>query len=460
MATKKKETETLGYLGSDAQKRIVKGMIEDRNFFLSIVSSLDPNVFSAGDGTLLRKVVGIAKDYYEQKGICATYTVIEQLMLANARTEIEVEEAKAIIAELKDEKYVDGMETDKEIAFKFFRQQQTIKVLQKGIESLGKNGYEDTTIPKLLDGLTEINKSCSDENDNNPIDLFQSVISETELVHVPTGINVLDTAMNGGIFKKQVGLLIAKTGAGKTTLGTIMCAGAALAGCKVVHIYFEEQPNDIAKKYYAFLTGMYTKDMTTEDGKQKLIAEMKMKRDESKLLRSNIRQKRMPNGSTQVEDIKNYIQHLIGTGFCPDMVFIDYFSCMQTSSDKRNEYNNEWKAAEKSMKKIEQMAYDLDIAVWVAEQTNRQALNNNSPFERLGNVQGSYRITQPASFILYLDRSENRSDMNSANLYMDKCRGCEPKKWENIYLNNGNLKIEMSNAITFEKLAWEDEDER
>ena len=123
---------------------------------------------------------------------------------------------------------------------------------------------------------------------------------------------------------------------------------------------------------------------------------------------------------------------------------------------------NEFQALERSMKRIESFAQEDDIAIWVAQQTNRDAFKEEtSKNNRIGNVQGSFRITQPASFILYLNR--NSDEKNRANLYLDKCRGCEPKSWENIYLNNGNMEIDLSGCVENEnvdELEWKEDTQK
>ena len=91
------------------------------------------------------------------------------------------------------------------------------------------------------------------------------------------------------------------------------------------------------------------------------------------------------------------------------------------------------------------MAMEFNLAIWAEQQTNRDAFKADTANNRIGNVQGSFRITQPCSFILYLSRASDESgSYNRANLYLDKCRGCQPKSWENIYLNNGTCQINLS----------------
>lgn len=449
----KKNTENLGYIGEQSQYQIVKGLIEDDVYFKQVLPMLNPNAFTV---QLLKQIVGLMKDIWKAKSVHASYNELEILMVEKARTEIEVDEAKGTIAKLKGEELLDGISTAKDVAMRFFAQQETIKVLQKGIEGLAKYGYvEGKTIENILEGLNGIGKVADEDDTCSPMDLFDEIMKSTAVERVCTGVPEIDMAMNGGLPKKNVGLLIAKTGAGKTSLGTIFCAGAAKAGHKVVQIFFEESVEDIAAKHYAYHTGRYTKEFNNQTEKQVVWNELKRDPKIFEALKHNTVLKRMDNGSTTVEDIRDYLCHLTATGFKPDMVFIDYFSCIQTSSDRRIMYGNEVKSGEMAMKKIEQMSNDLDIAIWVAEQTNRMALKKVSDFERMGNIQGNYRITQPAAFIFNLERAEDRTDYNSANLYMDKCRGCEPKQWKNIMLNNGNVQISMKNESN--ELSWEEE---
>lgn len=452
MGAKTKSTADLGFLGMETQVKIVKGLIEDETFFRKVLRSLNPNSFTE---PILRQISGIAKDYYEETGKIATYSDLDIILRNKAKTDIELTENVEYLKSLKSEKYLDGIDSAKEAAETFFKQQEMVKVLQKGIDNLTKNGFTNLSIQHVQESLGKIGQADIDLSMGvSPMDIFDEVLTRNIDEKVKTGVAEIDRAMNGGLPKKSLGLLVAKTGAGKTSLGTIFCAGAAECGFKVIQIFFEEDVDDIAAKHYAYHTGAYTSTINTTADKVALFNKIKENDAKYHGMKDNTILKRMPNGSTTPEDIRNYLKHMIANGFKPDMVFIDYFSCIQTSSDRRIMYGNEWKAAEMAMKKFEQMAYDLDIALWIAEQTNREALAKNTAYDRMGTIQGSFRITQPASFFFYLERGETRDDYNSANLYMDKCRGCSPCEWKNICLNNGNLSISFDGCMDNKNLPW------
>jgi hypothetical protein len=121
---------------------------------------------------------------------------------------------------------------------------------------------------------------------------------------------------------------------------------------------------------------------------------------------------------------------------------------METTSNETLKMQNECQTYERMTKRLESFASDYNIAIWIAQQTNRNGMIATTANQRMGNIQGSFRITQPCSAILYLDRSqENIQDRNKANLYLDKCRGGEPTAWEGIYLNNGTCDIDLSQPV-------------
>ena len=59
---KRKEVKDLGYLGREAQLKIVKALFEDPKLFNEIYPVIEPNYFSEA---ALRTIVGLLKDYYK-----------------------------------------------------------------------------------------------------------------------------------------------------------------------------------------------------------------------------------------------------------------------------------------------------------------------------------------------------------------------------------------------------------
>lgn len=439
----KREKNDFYYLGEGAELRFVKTLLEDGKLFIELNPILKPDMFT---NPTLQVFVKEMKKYYSERGLPASYRDLEYILKDSDIDLVTEAHYKRTYKLLNSEELNDGQSLATEKCIKVLKTKELEKILEKALSTLKDKGYEEEKVIKLQEDLIGLH-STQDDDEVMAIDLLDRVFTDVVDVKVPTGIKELDTQMKGGITKGSLGLLIAGTGVGKTTLGSIMCIGASLNGYKVLHIFFEDLLEDIGRKYYANLTGRYTSEFISKENRRILAKEIMGNEKNKKALTKNLKPKRMKNGETTVEDIQNYIRNLISNGWKPDMVFIDYMSCLKSSSNEVLRMQNEFQALERCMKKLESFAAETNIAIWVAQQTNRDAFKEDTANNRIGNIQGSFRMTQPASFILYLNRNKERNDYNTANLYLDKCRGCEPKSWENILLNNGTCQIDLSDVI-------------
>lgn len=441
MKTKLTDKETLAYLGTNAQYSIVKSLVEDTTLFKQTAEYLNPYAFTEKP---LSVIIKLMTDAYNQNGVTLNYRELGYKLKDKAKDDAEYESFRKAIMTLQDEKTDNGRAVATEIGIRHLKTLEMQRVLSNGLINLKNGGYTEDKMNSTVSQLQDIEKIKVAEDSLTAEELFDMVLSSTAAERVPTGIDAIDKAMNGGLPKGSLGLIIAGTGVGKTTFGSIMTIRMALAGKRVAHIFFEDKLPQIGAKYYAHLTGRWTIEyQNATEEKKKVLAREIMGNKEYREALNRIKPKRMRNGEDRIEDIINHIRHLITSGFKPDAVIIDYLSCVKLTSNQDLAANKEWELLEKGMKKLECFAQDEDIAIWVEQQTNRngcQALTKN---DRIGNVQGSFRVTQPASFIFYLERSDT-DKANLANLYMDKCRECEPTAWLDFAMNNGNCQIDMT----------------
>lgn len=445
MESKKVNKTNLGFVGVKGQMRAVKSIIEDKQLFVQVHPYLNPEAFTE-EG--LKAIIRTLNEYYDTKGMVATYKDLEYLLKGKAKTDEELNDARSILTQLSSENLLEGMDTSTELCVSTLRTIEMERILSNMLRSVKNTGYDAEKVTKLNEQLQILEKNVSDGGVFAG-DLFDSIIDEPVWRKVPTCIPELDEKMNGGLTIGTLGLLIAGTGVGKSTLASIMCCNAALAGFNVVQIFFEDTVNDIGKKHYARLTGRYTSEFQGSDNRAALRDEIYNSHPEAyNALNTRLKLKKMHNGTTTVEDIKAYIKYLkTAQGWKPDMIFIDYIGCMQTSSNQTIAMQNEWQAYERLTKRIESLASDEDCAIWIAQQTNRDGQKSNDTARQgIANVQGSFRITQPCSAILYLDKMG--CEKNTANLKLEKCRGGEPTSWKNIFMNNGTCQIDLSEVDT------------
>lgn len=427
------------YIDEPKQRIVAKGLLEDNKLFSQMHKLIVPNAFGELN---VRLIMGEAMKYYDDKGKVPSYDVLESLMMVKAKNDVEIEEYKSLISHLKDEKLLSDINDFKEIAIKFFKQQETIKISNKMLKSI-EEGYDDNKLRALLDDAKEILVPTDNDLGASPSDFMEEIFNDEDEEKVPTGYFELDAVLGGGLQKGNVGLLAAHTGAGKTTFSTAMAVQAAIQGYNVLQIVFEESEKDIVKKQYACLTKDYVSNMNRKRISESTKAEV---RKWMPIISKKIIIKRLQNTKTTWEEVENYIFNLIMVkNFRPDVIFIDYFDCLKHTTDMRL---TQVQAATRCIKKIDEFAKTHKYAIWVMQQTNRQGAQAATKGDVEGNIQGAFAVQQTTGVNMYLTKSEEEKSANKASLTLKKNRqGCLCT-FESFYFNNGTLQIDMSTATT------------
>ena len=212
MAKQQLDKSNLGYLGIDFQYKLAKVFVEEPKFFEDSVQIIEQNAFTDPN---LRDFVGAMKDYYnETNGLVPSYTLMDTLLRRKAKTEIDVEECTALISKLKFETSSEGEDTIKELAIRFFKQQNLIKVANKILEIAGKG--EIDRYPECQHLLDEASLVGQDDDFGfNIYDMTEKALSNDYTISIPTGIDKLDETLGGGLDKGKLGLIIAPAGFGK-----------------------------------------------------------------------------------------------------------------------------------------------------------------------------------------------------------------------------------------------------
>lgn len=427
------------YIDEPKQRIVAKGLIEDNKLFSQLHKLIVPNAFGELN---VRIMMGEVMKYYDEKGKVPSYDILEILLMEKAKTPIEREEFKSLLNILKEDKILSDLHDMKEHAVRFFKQQETIKLSNKMLQSI-EAGYDDNKLRALLDDAKDILVPTDNDLGASPVDYMEEIFNDEDAEKVPTGYFELDAVLGGGLQKGNVGLLAAHTGAGKTTFSTAMAVQAAIQGYKVLQIVFEESEKDIIKKQYACLTKDYVSNMSRKRISEQTKAEV---RRWMPIVSKNMLIKRLQNTKTTWEEVENYIFNLIMVkNFNPDVIFIDYFDCLKHTTDMRL---TQVQAATRCIKKIDDFAKTHKYAIWVMQQTNRQGAQAATKGDVEGNIQGAFAVQQTTSVNMYLTKSEEEKTTNKATLTLKKNRqGCLCT-FESFYFNNGTLQIDMSTATT------------
>lgn len=461
MGRQKLDKTNLGYLDVSYQYKLVKYFIEDSSFFENMVSIVDPNAFTE---PALRNFVGIIKDKYTTNSVVPSYEMISIIVRSKAKTQIDIEECEALIHKLKFETSYEGNVEVKDIATRFFKQQNMIKVANKILEIAGKGDIDRyDECQKLFEDAT----TAGQEEDFgfSIFDLKEKALSNDYTVSIPTGIKQLDDHVGGGLDKGKLGLLIAPAGFGKTSFTTAINAYAATYKCdmnnnqgyKVLQIYFEDDDVDITRKHFARMTQTEARFMKRLDiANRDEIEEKLMSHPDRDMINKNLRLKHFRSGTKSASDIEVFIKKLINKGFKPDLVTIDYFECVLPEKGG-NSTDSQWAKEGVTMRKFENMAKDLNCAIWIATQGNKDSINSPDVV-RMDQAGGSIMKVQVAQFILSIARALEDIDRNKAVISILKNRsGKSGKIFNNVKFNNGTCTISCDDIEEYDDaLVWQE----
>lgn len=454
------DKSNLGYLDIEFQYKLVKFFIEDAKFFENIVSIVDQNAFT---DPVLRKFVGMIKDCYTKDSVVPSYDMMAIALKARAKTPTDIEECDALVKRLKYETSFEGIIEVKDIATRFFKQQNLIKVANKILEIAGKGELERYEECQRL--MEEAGMAGQDDDFGYGIfELQDKALSNDYTVSIPTGIKMLDETLGGGLDKGKLGLLIAPAGFGKTSFTTAIASHAAAYKCdmnnhlgfKVLQIYFEDDDVDITRKHFSRITQHEARFMKRlDEGERISIANLLNNFPDRAMLDKNLRLKHFRTGTKSASDIEIFVKRLINSGFKPDLITIDYFECI---ASEKGGYasDSEWTREGVTMRKLENMAKDLDCAIWIPTQGSKDSMNSPEVV-RMDQASGSAKKIHVAQVILSIARAMNDIDKNRAVISILKNRsGKSGKIFQDVIFNNGTCTISCDNTIEYDDaLAWE-----
>lgn len=433
----------LGYLGETFQYRLTHEFMENHTFFEDLSSIIDQNMFTDPN---LKTLVGVMKNYYEREGHVPSYDMLEVELRDISHSDKEIETYLAILEKVRNSAS-DGVERTRELAEKFFKQQNIIRTANEILKIAGNgdtNQYE-ACVDLLNDAMT---KGTHNDFGEGLFDHINETLSDDYRVPIPTGIGKIDEALEGGLGKGELGVIIGPTSFGKTSLTTAMASHAACNGYKVLQIVFEDRIKQIQRKHLGRITGIEAKDLSKPDVID-LVRQTIDAFPQKEELEKNLRIVKFPSGEKTARQIERFIKKLINSGFKPDLTIIDYFECLEHEPDKSS--SNEFSQEGKTMRRFEAMAGELDMAIWIPSQGTKDSINLE--LVTMDKIGGSVKKAQIAHVIMSIARTVDDIANNKATIAILKNRaGKSGKVFNNVEFNNGTCRISTDNVDELDSL--------
>ena len=426
--------KNFGYLGNTFQIQLINQLILNKDFARAIVDVLDSKYF---DNQYFKIITQMIKEYYIKYESVPTFETLDQL----TRSEISSDSARKIVLDtliqIRDVSF-EGHQFVIEKALKFCKQQELQKVMTKAQKIIDKGDFES------YDQLEEmVNKALQvGEIDDAEHDVFTNldqVLDEDYRHPIPMGIAGIDNLLKGGLAKGELGVILAPTGVGKTTVLTKICNHAFNLGYNVLQIFFEDNPKIIQRKHFTLWTGIAPDELSFHKD-----VVMEKVRDIKENTTNKLILKKYASDTLTMNQIKNQIRKMIAEGTKIDMISLDYIDCVVPDKN----LGDEWKSEGSVMRGFEAMCHELDVAGWTATQGNRSSISSDVvTTDQMG---GSIKKAQVGHVIITVAKSLQQKEMKLATIAITKSRiGRDGVVFENCKFDNELMEIDTESSVTF-----------
>lgn len=427
------EEKNFGYLGFSFQQSLIKAIIEDKKYGETIIDVLESKYFENNSFRFLMENI---KELYKTYEKLPDYHTLSQKVMAEGgnkdSSRIHIDTLEAIKDDTKDTSYV------KDTALNFCKQQNLKREL-KSVQNIIENGQFEaySKIEEIIKKALQVGIS-----NDEVLDVFHDIDGALEKdfrLPIPTGIVGIDNLLKGGLGKGELGVVLAPTGTGKTTLLTKFANTAFNLGLNVVQIFFEDNVGNIKRKHYTVWSGIAPDEQPehAEEVKEKV-------REAQERSAGSINLLKFPSDNITISDIKSRLRKMASDGIKVDLLVLDYVDCI---TPERSTNGEEWKGEGSIMRSLESMTGEFDMAIWTATQGNRESISSEVVTgDQMG---GSIKKAQIAHVILSIAKSLEQKDQNLATLTLVKSRiGRDGVVFTNCKFNNEFLVIDTDSQNT------------
>ena len=432
--------KNFGNFGNQFQQALLKSIIEDKKYGEQIIEVIDVKYF---DNNSFRYIIQNIKELYQKYNKIPNYDDVSYKIknddASGERSTIHIDSLEQI-RELEASVYTPTYVKDTSLNFcKMQNLKKTLKNVNAMIEKDSEFEAYDRIEEMIKDSL-QVGTTDDDFIDIADISNISEILSKDSRVPIPTGITGLDNILKGGLGHGELGMILAPTGIGKSTILTIFASAAAQAGKNVVQIFFEDTKANIIKKHYTIWTGLDSDEQLENVEETTRLVEHAINN-----LPGKLHIIKMESDRTTMGEIKRKLRKLEATeGWKADLVIVDYIDCI---INEKSTFGEEWKGEGQIIRSMESMCSEHNVAIWTATQGNRNSIS--SELVTSDQMGGSIKKAQSAHVIISIARSLEQKEAKLANLTLVKSRiGKDGINFNNCKFDNQYLKVDVSTTET------------
>ena len=418
----------------EIQKKFISLLIFDKNW--AVLSGLDLIKPECFENNVLHNICLWIHEYYQKYKSLPTKTIlVEQAKEyvgaggTGVKTFLLYKDAIEDIFTRDDN---DDTEYYKDKVIIFIRQAAWKQALAKGTETLRYGNYEDAlnAFKKVLSygAETDLGLDFSELPTEKFLDLLSEAYDPAGMLK--TGLEGWDKALGGGFVRKNVHIIAAPPGAGKSRTMAFLTKNALKARKKVIFITLELSEAETMANICTSATGMSLHEMLNPQ----CINEFKEKVAQFKKAHgSDLIIKFYKPGAVTTDTLHNFIQRVIqkkteelGYDWKPDAIFIDYLDkLLPTQKVRGNSYEDIGGVAND----CKNLGITFDCPVITGSQLGRYSwVVNGADVVTMDSIAESAQKVHLAHSMTTINMNKNEKDLMRARLYMAKSRSGIPNR--------------------------------
>jgi len=402
-----------GYTFQDNIQRGILYLIKnDREFLVEATPLIKSSYF---DLNLHSRIYTAIQSYYDKYAkLPSDDILIESLKETKESHEFsgEFEQEIGRINSL-NRKSIDHKEAYMDMVEKFARNERMKEAIISSVELLDKHDYDGifTNIKNALEVRRNIDLGTSFlENELDRWDRFYGTKAISN--KITTGFSKFDKSLEGGLSRKEIGMIVAASGRGKSLFLTRLAMIGAIKELNVVYITLEMSEDAVAARIDTMLTKLPYASI--KDNRDEYIRRIEASK---KYIKGDINIKQFPATQATVGTVRAYLSQLQGkTGKKVDLLVVDYLELLRPSIDGMAEYA----AQQRITQELRGLAIEQNVLVWTATQGNRDSLK--VPYITESELADSFGKIREVDYAYSINQTDSEKDEGKARLYVIKSR--------------------------------------
>tara|TARA_R110002153_G_scaffold105214_4_gene243513 strand:+ start:498 stop:1880 length:1383 start_codon:yes stop_codon:yes gene_type:complete len=372
-------SDTFNIYGYSFQIKLLAALFKNKTFLQQISDILEAEFFESDANKWIATTV---IDYFNEYKSSPTLEVMKVRVDSVDNDVLEtgiVDTLKEIMKNLD----ADDMEFVQNETIKFCKNQKLKGAIMESVNLLQAGDYDG-----IKQQIDEAMKSGTDRDLGHDymVDIADR-FSETTRKTVPTGWNVIDDLMDGGLGPGELGVFVAPAGIGKSWALVNAAAAAVKAGKTVVQYTLELSGAYVGLRFDSVFTGIAAQNLKYyQDNIKETIKD----------INGELVIKYYPTKTATVNTLKAHLDRCTMMDKKPDLIIVDYADLLRgTGKEIRHELGNIYED-------LRGLAGEYEVPVWTASQANRSALEDDVIGAE--KIAESYSKIMTADFVLSLSR--------------------------------------------------------